>query len=283
MRCFYIVCVAFWSITVYAQEFARGYEVAEIHFNNGDVKTGFIYDDFAQSNGYGKLEVFSGYWYQDEMYNVGIGFKSSTFQTIIKTIHYKVKRNDEQVTDYKTDEIDFITVKRARGTAITKYKTLKVKRVEKENDVLRIDTLQRTIWAPVLKEGKISMYGYLTWEQSEKFYWGEVYFKREDDEYAINMIKSNKVVFGLGPQKQEIAYAIKDIFRDCPDMVNNADALTEAYIEDLHYRRSLTAEDRKEIKTHDKDDQNMVRFIIREKKCFIPYFTLMDKYTTACP
>src|SRR5690606_14881711 len=138
----------------------------------------------------------------------------------IKTIHYKKGKDDSQQTDYSASDIDFITVNR-NGT-IAKYKTLKVKRVENEDGVIRIDTLKREIWAPVLKEGgKIDVYGYLTWEAGEKYYWGEVYFKRADEEYVINLIKSHKIVFGLGSQKEDIAFGIKDLFKDCPAAVDD--------------------------------------------------------------
>src|SRR5690606_18613201 len=166
---FYIIML--FSFSAFAQGFERGYVAADIHFKEGNVLSGYIYDDFAQNNNYGKPDSNSGNvsFNVGGQMNMGTGpVKSSTFQTIIKTIHYKKGKDDSQQTDYSASDIDFITVNR-NGT-IAKYKTLKVKRVENEDGVIRIDTLKREIWAPVLKEGgKIDVYGYLTWEAGEKY------------------------------------------------------------------------------------------------------------------
>jgi hypothetical protein len=275
---FFLFCLQ----VVNAQTFVRDYAAAEIHFHSGDVKTGYIYDDFAQNDNYSKVgESTASVAWVSAVGNAGTpAAMSSTFQTIIKTIHYKVNKDDGQQTDYKSADIDYITVN--RGDKIAKYKTLKVKRVENEKGILRIDTLKREIWAPVLKEGgKINMYGYLTWENGKKHYWGEVYFKRADDDYAINLIKSNKIIFGLGSQEEDIAFGIRDVFRDCPSMVNNAQKLTEEYIDDFNEMqrdKGITSAEKKHIKSFPKEQRNTLLFELREKKCFVPYYNLIEKY-----
>lgn len=270
----------FISASIQAQ-FQRGYVLSEIHFKNGQILNGYIFDDFAQNDWYGKHDYKKTSVISGQNVSVGYASASSSFQPIIKTIHFKINENDGQQIDYDTDSINYISVNRQGN--IQKYKTLKIRRSEwgvEEN--IKFDTLQRTIWGPVKKEGKINMYGYFNWMGTKKNSWSEVFFQRDGNQYAINPIHSNKAFISLNYQRPQIKASLLEIFNDCPRFVNDIENIIDDYLSDFSDAQHLTKDDKKIIKNQPKENRDRFEFEIREKRSFMPYENILNKYYSYC-
>ncbi len=276
MKTFQFFLLILLSNPSYSQ-FQRGFEEAEIYFRNNQSIKGFIYDDFAQNDFYGKSDFkqtgsVSG--------NSSIGAYPSivSFQTIIKTIYFKQHETDGQQTGYPADSIDFITV--SRSDEIQKYKTMKVIRADLKSQPLKFDTLNRLIWLPVLKEGKINMYGYYSWALKKSNGWAEVYFQREGEEYAVNPIQSHKL--NVNAQRHGIRASLLKIFNDCPKFEENIETIIDTYLQDFHEARKLTNEEKNKIKQQRKELRDMTEFEIREQNSYVPYENILNKYYEYC-
>lgn len=268
----------FCAININAQGFERRYVNAEIYFKNHESVKGYIYDDFIQDASNHDYDFQqNGGWSAN---GVSFGYQTSTsFQTIIKTIYFKQNLNDGQQIEYKSDSIDYITIHRNGNSQ--KYKTLNVLRAQWNVENVGFDTLNKTIWSPVLKEGKINMYGYFTWRDRIGDGWAEVHFQRNDEKYAINPILSHKLT-GLNAQRPQIKASLLKVFHDCPKFKENIETIIDEYIEDFHAARKLSKEEKASLKKKPKDLRDREEFIIREKRSFVPYENILNKYYAYC-
>lgn len=275
-----LVSIFFISVLTYSQ-FQRGFVPSEIHFKNGTIQTGFIYDDFGQNDNYGKSDYKS---------NSGINLNTSmgsyytfnSFNTIIKIIHFKETENSPQQTDFDSDSIEFINVTREKYQQ--KYKTVKVVRANLEDDInVKFDTLKRVIWLPVREEGKVNMYGYFSWYGKKKNSWAEVYFQKQGNEFAINPIQTQKIFVGLEKQRPQIRASLLEIFGDCERFKSNIETIIDEYGKNFYsVRNSLSDEEKSMIKKQPKEKRDRMEFELREKKSFLPYENLLKKYYNDC-
>ncbi len=261
-------------------QFQRGYVKSEIHFKNGEILNGYIFDDFTQNDWYGKSDFSKTRLASAQTASISYPSVSGTFQTIIKTIHFKQIENDGQQTDYETENIDFIIAN--RNGEIQKYITSKVIRVNfKDEEAVKFDTLQRNIWLPVKKEGKINMYGYYSFV-SKKNGWAEAYFQKNGEEYSINPLLTHKIMFGLNLQRPQIRASLLKIFNDCPKFEENIETIIDEYLEDFHKARKISKEEKSLIKKQPKEKRDRVEYEIRETRSFIPYENILTKYYNYC-
>lgn len=273
-------------------QFQRDYVQAEIQFKNGENLKGWIYDDFAQNNWYGKSDAKktnvinggqasgSGGYYSTTNFN---NSATSTFQTIIKKIQYKVNKDDGQKLDYSSDSIEYVITTQPNGK-ITKYKTFQLVRADHRDDLnVKFDTVNRTMWSPVLKEGKINMYGYFNWLGVKNNSWSDVYFQKENEPYAVQILLSHKVVWGLKSHRNLIKAALIKVFGDCLHITENIEDLVDQYIIDFkHTRSGLSSAQKSEIKALPKNLRDQREFEIREERSFIPYLNLYNLYMQHC-
>ena len=270
--------IFFFLIAVITQaQFQREFVDATIHFKNHEILQGYIFDDFKQNDWYGKFD-------SDKTAIVGETMNypttTSSFQTIIKTILYKANADDGQQTPYDSKDIDFIIVN--RNGQIQKYITTNVVRGNyKGLEEVKFDTLNRNIWLPVKKEGKINMYGYYNWTIKKRNGWGEIYFQRNGEDFSINPILSHKLAT-LNGQRMLIKASLLKIFNDCPEFKQNIEQIIDEYINDFHKARQLTAEERKLIKSQSKKERDRFEFELKEKKSFVPYENILKKYNNYC-
>lgn len=263
-------------------QFKRGFVKSEIHFKNDEILSGYIYDDFAQNDWYGKGDFErTKIAYYEGLYDSNLYSAVSDFQTIIKTINYKQNENDGQQLDIHSDSIKFIIV--SRNGDIQKYITTKVVRSNFKNDEpVKFDTLMRNIWLPIKKEGKINMHGFYMWKMKERNGWAEVYFQRNGEEYAINPVLSHKSMLGLKPQRLQIKASLLKIFNDCEKFKQNIESIVEEYIIDFHDAKKISKEEREFIKSQPKEKQERTKYEIREKESFIPSENILSKYYSYC-
>jgi len=263
-------------------QFQRGYEKAEIHFKSGEILTGYIFDDFAQNDWYGKSDFKDGIRVSGGAASFESPYIVSTFQTIIKTIHFKQNEDDGQQTDYDSQDIDYIIVD--RNGESEKYKTTNIMRVHfQKEEPIEFDTLKRNIWLPVKTEGKINMYGYYSWTASKKNGWAEVYFRNNTSEYAINPIQTHKFTLGLKPQKVAIKTSLLEVFHDCPKFKDNIDLIIDEFIDDFYKARDLPKDKKQYIKSQPKQTRDRIEYEIRTERSFIPYENILKKYYSYCP
>lgn len=267
-------------ISVHAQ-FQREFVKSEIHFKNNEVIQGYIFDDFAQNDWYGKSDLEKTGVISGNNSYIGFPITTSSFQTIIKTILYKENADDGQQIAYDSEDIDFIIVN--RNGESQKYVTTKVMRGNfKDLEEVKFDTLNRNIWLPVRKEGKINMYGYYNWTIKKGNGWGEVYFQRNGEEFSINPILSHKFLAGLNPQRMLIKASLLRIFNDCPEFEKDIETITDEYISDFYEARKLTKEEKKQIQSKSKEKRERTEYELRKKKSFIPYENILKKYYDYC-
>jgi len=275
---FLLLTISLYSVKA---QFKREFVKSEIHFKTNEILQGYIFDDFAQNDWYGKGDIEKTTVISGAGPSVGIPGSVNSFQTIIKTIHYKQNENDGQQIDYDSENIDFIIVYRNGETQ--KYKTSKVVRGNFEDvEDVKFDTLNRNIWLPVRKEGKINMYGYYNWTISKGNGWAEVYFQRNGKEFSINPILTHKMVWGLKSQRPLIKASLLKIFNDCPEFEENIETIVDEYINDFYTARGISKEEKKQIKSQPKEKRDRVEYEIREKKSFMPYENILNKYNGYC-
>jgi len=261
-------------------QFQRGYEKAEIHFKSGEILTGYIFDDFAQNDWYGRSDFKKGTGISAvESFNSP--YIVSTFQTVINTIHFKQNKDDGQQTDYDSRDIDYIIVD--RNGESEKYITTHIMWAHfQKEEPIEFDTLTRNIWLPVKTEGKISMYGYYSWTVSKNNGWAEVYFRNNTSQYAINPIQSHKFTLGLKPQKSIIKASLLKVFSDCPKFKDNIDLIIDEFIDDFYDARDLPKDQKQYIKSQPKEMRDRTEYEIRSGRSFIPYQNILKKYYLYC-
>lgn len=282
MKTFLFCLLSFLFTSAFAQ-FERTFVQAEIQFKNGENLRGYIFDDFVQNDWYGKADHTKSIGMSANSSMGSYPTSSSTFQTIIKTIHYKVNANDGQQTDYSSDSIHYIITTQPKGK-VTKYKTFQLIRANPMDDInVKFDTLNRIMWSPVRKEGKINMYGYFNWLGKKKNSWSDVYFQKEGEQYGVQILLTHKIIWGIESHRPFVKAALLKVFGDCSEFTQNIETIIDQYIEDFKTTRSgLNDEQKKQIKALPKDQRDRKEFEIREERSYLPYDNLLKTYYNYC-
>jgi hypothetical protein len=263
-------------------QFQRDFVPAEIKFQNGESLEGWIYDEFATPKPKKADHRGSGNVSGNSTFE--IGSRNAAFPTVLKKILFKENYEDGQQQSFDSETIDYIITKAPHSDEI-KYKTLKFIRTGFEDDkiTLKMDTVQRSIWAPVIHEGSLNMYGYFTMSEYKKGSWSEVYFQKEKEEYAYQIFLPYKIGYSSDTHKKLIRMGMKAAFNDCPYFEQNLEFILENFVEDLNKSfASLSSEDKNKIKSYPKDERPWVEYEIFESRSYIPYQNLYDLYLKQC-
>jgi hypothetical protein len=268
-------------IFVFSQ-FQRDFIEAEIHFKDGKILKGWIYDEFLQSDLRGKADEQGSKSWSGVTAGTIHPSRHANFPTVLKTIIFKENYEDGHQQKFTDDSIDFIETN--RNTESFKYKTLNFIRpaIEKDGLTLKMDTINRNIWAPVIKEGKLNMYGYFTYSDYKRASWSEVYFKKDSDDFAYQIFLPYKLHSKENHSKL-IQTAISNAFHDCPYMMNNIDQVSNLFLADLNIAFSAySKEEGQEIKSYPKDQRDMIEYLILERRSYVPYQNLYNLYIQHC-
>lgn len=281
MKRIFLLLFGIFPLFLFAQ-FQRDFVEAEIQFKNGEILKGWIYDEFAQSDIQSKPDEkgtkgWSGIAGGDVVTN-----RHANFPTVLKKITYKVNYDDGQQQLFDDETINFITT--TKNSETSKYKRLKFIRPSFENDGinLKMDTVKRDIWAPVLKEGKLNMYGYFTYSNYKRSSWSEVYFQKENDEFAYQIFLPYKF-HSSDNHKKLIQTAILNAFSDCSYMMNNIDQISQTFLAEIKVSFSpFSKEEGQEIKSYPKDQRDVIEYLILERRSYVPYQNLYNLYMQHC-
>ena len=263
-------------------QFQRDFVQAEIQFKNGENLKGWIYDDFAQSDKQSKADEKGSGYVTAVTTGTIVQTRYANFPTVLKKITYKVNYEDGQQQQFEDETIDFIIT--TKNSETYKYKTLKFIRpaFEKDGITLKMDTVNRDIWAPVLKEGKLNMYGYFTYSNYKRASWSEVYFQKENDDFAYQIFLPYKFHSKENHSKL-IQTSIQNAFGDCSYFNNNIETITETFLNDLKTAFSpFSKQEGQEIKSYPKDQRQMIEYIILERRSYVPYSNIYDLYMQHC-
>ncbi len=263
-------------------QFQRDFVQAEIQFKNGENLKGWIYDDFAQSDKQSKPDEKGSNGWTGVATTTIVESRYANFPTVLKKITYKKNYEDGQQQQFADETIDYITI--TKNSETFKYKTLKFIRpgFEKDGLTLKMDTIKRDIWAPVINEGKLKMYGYFTYSPYKRSSWSEVYFQKENDEYAYQLFLPYKFHSNENHTKL-IQTAILNAFGDCSYILNNLEQITDTFYKDLKTAFSpYSKQEGQEIKSYPKDQRKMIEYEILERRSYVPYIKIYDLYMQQC-
>ena len=189
-----------------------------------------------------------------------------------KFLVFKIN-NESDTKKILIDEINQVTLINENNT-VQIFKVIFLREVNKDGT---ISNEERKVYLPLLKEGRINIFGFKFLEKSVK---GAIYSKDEifyyqnsNESYAINYGNidefASEIIFESNMREKlskRMGNPLKDLFKDCPDckraclqppeIVNNIDTLLEPYIEQ---DRAYEAEEKrlsKEFKKLPKEKQN---------------------------
>ena len=179
-----------------------------------------------------------------------------------KFLVFKIN-NESDTKKILIDEINQVTLINENNT-VQIFKVIFLREVNKDGT---ISDEERKVYLPLLKEGRINIFGFKFLEKSVK---GGIYSKDEifyyqnsNENYAINYGNidefASEIIFESNMREKlskRMGNPLKDLFKDCPEIVNNIDTLLEPYIEQ---DRAYEAEEKrlsKEFKKLPKEKQN---------------------------
>lgn len=281
MKTIFLTLILLISLCSFGQ-IQRDFQKAEIHFKNGETLKGWIYDEFAQSDKQSKSDE-KGSKYFTGTSTFDMASRYANFPTVLKKITYKENYDDGQQQQFTDDSIDFVIVNNPDGTSST-YQTLQFIRpsLDEDKESIRMDTVNRKIWAPLLKEGKLKLYGFFTWQNYKRSSWSDVYFQFENEDYAYQFYLPHKI-YKFDTHQNHAKKAIEQAFRNCPYFMENLETISSGFIEDLKNSfSSFTKEEGQLIKSYPKDQRQMIEYKVMEKRSYVPYFNLYNLYMQHC-
>lgn len=251
----------------------KEYIPTEIVLNDGKIISGFI-KDFTLP----KTIEFRG---------LGYDFKSIESKLNLDRTKFKFKKEiNGSVEDLDLIDIKSITLKEEDTT---KYEKLKLKTINSNSEVI---DLKREVMIPVIKEGKINLYGLRAYQCAGpcEMMFVIAYVKKPNDEFAYIPIDFNRMnLFNLGKIDDKLFKAFEEIGKDCPEFQNYLKN-NKALFEDENYRKEV----KNEYKQFQKDKKEKIKQLkrAREKRrmednmnteYFLKiYYNLINEYSSRC-
>lgn len=204
-------------------------------------KKEFIPAEIKLSNG----EIISGYIKEFNVPNA-IEFPEFTFNLNLEAELRmdRTKFNFKKTLEGSSEKIDLNSIKSItlKGEDTITYEKLKLKTI---NSKLEVVDLQREIMAPLIKEGKINIYGLKAYECTPRYgcslMWVLTYIKKPNDEYAYIPVDYNRLnIFNLGKIDDKFFRAFEEAGKDCPEFLSYT-AEKKAKFSDKAYRKELAA------------------------------------------
>ncbi|MCL9805077.1 hypothetical protein NAT51_06080 [Flavobacterium amniphilum] len=159
-----------------------------------------------------------------------------------KIVKFKVSENAE-VKDLSIDDIKQITLLYENNyTAV--YRVLALKEIDNKGN-LRDKSLK--VFLPLLKEGKINIYGlrYSGRDSSGSFQEEAFYYQNAKDDYAINYY--NVGLFSLFSMKERILNPFRQLFSDCPSAVTEIENMEKKFLSSTKEDLKASREEQKQL------------------------------------
>lgn len=214
------------------------FQNATILFNDGHSETGLVKSFLEQRT-------------------ISAGFSSNLEHELNlddKIIKFKLS-NDAEVKDLSIDDIKQITISYENNYSIT-YRVLYLKELDKKGD---FKEKSRKVFLPLLKEGKINIYGlrYSTQTGSGSGpYTGEVfYYQNAEEDYAINYFNMGfSAMFNI---QQRTLNPFRILFKDCPSALKEIDNFQNKWKNaSKEERKAKKEEEKKLMKEYGELDKN---------------------------
>lgn len=215
-------------------------------------KKDFIPAEIKLANG----EIISGYIKEFNVPNA-IEFPDFTFNFNIESELRldRTKFNFRRTLEGSSEKIDLNSIKSItlKSEDTITYEKLKLKTI---NSKLEVVDLEREIMAPIIKSGKINVYGIKVYECSSSYgcslMWVLTYIKKPNDEFAYIPVDYNRLnIFNLGKIDDKFFRAFEEVGKDCPEFLNyikekKAKFSDKAYKKELSTARKQFDKDKKE-------------------------------------
>lgn len=202
------------------------FEKATILFNDGHTETGLIRSFLEQRI------LTSGY-------STNLEHELNLDDKIVK---FKVSENAE-VRDLSIDDIKQVTLLYDNNyTAV--YRVLTLKDVDDKGN---LKEKFRKVFLPLLKEGKINIYGlrYHGKDGGVPFQDEVFYYQNAKDNYAINYY--NIGLFSLFSMKERILNPFRQLFSDCPSALAEIDTMEKKFLSSTKEDMKATREEQKKL------------------------------------
>lgn len=202
----------------------------------------------------------------------------------------RTKFNFKKTPDGASEKIELNNIKsitlKAEDT-IT-YEKLKLKTI---NSKLEVVDLKREIMAPLIKKGKINVYGLRVYECGHgcSLMWILAYIKKPNDEFAYIPVDYNRLnLFNLGKIDDKFFKAFEEVGKDCPEFLSYLET-RKAQFNDKAYKKELLAarkqfdKDKKEkLKLTDKRERRKMEDQMDTDYYLKFYLDEIDAYSSRC-
>ncbi len=258
--------------------FGTEYVPAKLTFLDNHVEEGYVYG-----------------FIENRFFEVNMGFISG-FETIEnktnlddKVFDFRATSNGE-VKKLQSKNLKSIVLLGNEDDVDIQYDYINLKTVNSAGEIV---DLNKKIWLPLIKKDNISLYGYsyfLTQPNGSgaQYICTPVYLKGANQDFAIPPIDYNRVnLFNLGKIDDKFKIAVKEIFKDCPELIAKMDLEKTFTKEDKRSAVQKYKEEEKEYKAKAKElprkERKSFRTKFYENKALEPYFIMIDEYNKTCP
>lgn len=245
---------------------------SEIVLNNGDIVLGFIKDFTLPKT----IEV-RGLTYD---------FNSIESKLYLDRTKFKFKKEINGTVE-NLDLADIKSIKLMADDTI-KYEKLKLKTINSNSDVV---DLEREVMIPLIKEGKINLYGLKVFECSNAYdcflMYILVYIKKPNDEFAYIPIDFNRInIFNFGKADDKFFKVFEEVGNDCPEFLVSLKKMKTTAIDKNEikneYARFEKEKKEKLKQVKNKEEKRKLAEQLDDAYFLKGYLLLIDEYTSKC-
>jgi hypothetical protein len=208
------------------------YREAEITFVDEHTEKGYIYgfiDNKAIEFDFNFLSEFSSIETRLNLTDESFDFKKSLEEKPIKL---------------KSKDIVEIRLTNYDGK-LEYWKLMDLKTVNSKGEII---DLHKKAWLPILKMGKVNLFS-INIISRNKYAYTISYLNNSNDNFAINPINLSLLdVFSLGKINNKMIFALKDVFKDCPEFLKQLEGDEKTVLERYFKNGKEIKEDKKELK-----------------------------------
>ncbi|WP_162033820.1 hypothetical protein [Chryseobacterium potabilaquae] len=249
---------------------------AEIMMEDGSTKTGFL-KDFVQP-------IILGYGLMP-------GPISIEKKLNLDTKEFKLQKN-------KDSDYEILNIGNIKSIIIyddpeneeekMRYDKAKLKTVNSNYEII---DLNKTVMLPLLKGGKINLYGFFIGNTPEHVTSSSLfipYLKKNDDEYAYIPLDINRInILNLGSIKGKYKKAFEEVTKDCPVFQKELEHYMN-HLNDKKNRKELYTVKEEKRKDAQKTIKNkeMLEYILQKIETdfhLAQYTEIMNTYSNICP
>jgi|GEM_PF-3826171 len=263
---------------------------AQINFNRSLLSHGinFIEARIVFKDGHSENGFIKGFIDQPNItFNYETGFESLEKQLNLTDNKFEFKNTEEGISRKLTNEdVNQITIVFDKG----KFYTYQLYNMKTANSKGKIVDVNRKIWLPVIKKGKVNILGFNIINSSNGRY-GEtvVYLNREGEDFVINPFDRNRInFFNLGKIDDKFIATLNEVFKDCPEYLNLINADPKSFVEMTtkkikENRKEADKKFKDDSKDLNKKDRKNLEIEIYEQFYIAEYIKIIDEYLKFCP